>query len=371
MNPLSPRRRRGGGACLAESIGDCQSGRIEPNQESTRLRRTTVCATALLLACISSGAVFAQGPPPARRHTVTQSPGAPSLEPATVTLGTASRVIVTIEGDKRVIRANGMPAHATGPFPNSGNPNRIRAQSCRYDVPASPALAGRVARLGTHNFGIAVDGVSFDPGAAEWYDGRRDSKWQYEPLSGAVRLGLDANYAHVQPTGAYHYHGLPTLLLRKLGLKGLAHSPLVGWAAAGFPIYARYGYASAKDSGLGIKELRSGYRLRKGNHPAGGGDPGGRYDGTFTADYVYVSGLGDLDECNGRETVTPDFPHGTYAYFLTASWPVIPRCYKGTPSRSFTARRGPPPGSARLRRPPHGHPPPGHRPPPFGRSPPR
>jgi hypothetical protein len=67
--------------------------------------------------------------------------------------------------------------------------------------------------------------------------------------------------------------------------------------------------------------------------------PGGRYDGTFTADYEYVPGMGDLDECNGRRCITPDFPQGTYAYFLTEDWPVIPRRYRGTPSADFFRRR--------------------------------
>ncbi|MEM9312094.1 MAG: YHYH protein, partial [Pseudomonadota bacterium] len=68
-------------------------------------------------------------------------------------------------------------------------------------------------------------------------------------------------------------------------------------------------------------------------------DPGGAYDGTFIRDYEFVAGLGNLDECNGRFVRTPDFPDGTYAYFLTQRWPVVPRCYKGTPSPDF-ARRG-------------------------------
>ena len=58
-------------------------------------------------------------------------------------------------------------------------------------------------------------------------------------------------------------------------------------------------------------------------------------DGTFVADYEYVDGLGDLDECNGRECVTPEFPDGTYAYFLTDEWPWVPTYLRGTPDESF------------------------------------
>ena len=98
-----------------------------------------------------------------------------------------------------------------------------------------PAQAGRATRLGLFNFGLCINGVPFDPSAAEWYLGQRGSKWQYEPLAGAILLGVDANNAHVQPTGAYHYHGLPTALLDALRVGPSRHSALVGWAADGFP----------------------------------------------------------------------------------------------------------------------------------------
>ena len=51
--------------------------------------------------------------------------------------------------------------------------------------------------------------------------------------------------------------------------------------------------------------------------------------GTFTQDYEYVAGSGDLDECNGRFGVTPEFPAGIYAYYATQSWPYLPRCWRG------------------------------------------
>lgn len=185
-----------------------------------------------------------------------------------------------------------------------------------------------------------MNGVPFDPGAAEWYRAHRHGGWRYEALSGAVPLGIDHNHAHVQPTGAYHYHGLPTGLLEQLGVRAGEHSPIVGWAADGFPIYALYGYAAAEDASSGAAELKSSYRLREERRPSGPSNPGGKPDGTFLSDYEFQSGLGDLDRCNGRHCVTPDYPEGTYAYFLTSDWPVIPRYFRGTPSEDF--RRGPP-----------------------------
>ena len=54
--------------------------------------------------------------------------------------------------------------------------------------------------------------------------------------------------------------------------------------------------------------------------------------GHFQQDWEYVAGLGDLDECNGRTGVTPEFPAGIYHYYITKSYPFIQRCVKGTPA---------------------------------------
>ena len=60
----------------------------------------------------------------------------------------------------------------------------------------------------------------------------------------AFNFGTDENNAHVQPTGAYHYHGMPE---QSSSRSARAHRrmTLVGWAPDGFPIYARYGYNMA------------------------------------------------------------------------------------------------------------------------------
>ena len=39
--------------------------------------------------------------------------------------------------------------------------------------------------------------------------------------------------------------------------------------------------------------------------------------GMLVQDYIYDSTVGDLDEFNGSYVVTPEYPNGTYAYFLT------------------------------------------------------
>ena len=120
--------------------------------------------------------------------------------------------------------------------------------------------------------------------------------------------------------------------MEELNWDGTEHSPLIGWAADGYPVYVLTG-----DLGNGMQEVNSSYRLKSGNRP-GGSQPDGTYDGTFVEDYEYVDGLGDLDECNGARTTSREFPQGTYAYFLTEEFPFVPRCWTGTPDDSFSER---------------------------------
>lgn len=91
------------------------------------------------------------------------------------------------------------------------------------------------------------------------------------------------------------------------------HSPIIGWAYDGNPIYGPYGF-NTPTGGI-IKALRSGYSITQSvNRPA----LSTWKKGFFCEDYKFT-GNGDLDEHNGRYCVTPDFPNGVYAYFATIS----------------------------------------------------
>ena len=280
--------------------------------------------------------------PPLRRHTATKRSDL-KLVPANRQLDLPSQVLVTMREGKRIMEVNSIPKHPVGAFPNRGNPHAIEARKSTFQMPLEPQASDQLTpiRLG-FNFGIGLNGVLFDPLAAEFWQGSRNSGWQYEALGGAVPLGLDQNLAHVQPDGKYHYHGIPAGLLKQLETDRSQHSPVIGWAADGFPIYARTGYQDPKDPSSPIVELRPSYRLKTEPRPGGNDGPGGQPDGAFINDYEYVPKLGDLDECNGRFCVTPEYRQGTYAYFLTDQWPVIPRYWKGTPDSSFASRLGPP-----------------------------
>ncbi|GAA5495284.1 hypothetical protein Rhal01_01459 [Rubritalea halochordaticola] len=246
-----------------------------------------------------------------------------------------NEVQIKVEGDKRVITANGIPVHGTGSFPNRHNPNEIRVQNYRFEVPVTPKKLDRPRNALGQVFGVAVNGVVFDPGTAETWN--NDRRWSYEALTSKLNLGLDENHAHVQPTGAYHYHGMPNGLLIELKANK-QEMTLIGWAADGYPIYALYGHKEAADSKSSLIKLKSSYKLKTGKRDGG---PGGKPDGSFAQDFEYVQGAGDLDECNGREGVTPEFPDGTYYYVLTEDFPFIPRLFRGEPDPSFEHRGGP------------------------------
>ena len=89
------------------------------------------------------------------------------------------------------------------------------------------------------------------------------------------------------------------------------HSPILGWAYDGNPIYGPYGYTSP--TGGVAKALETGYELvSKTNRPPLINFP----QGFFNEDYDFKNS-GDLDEHNGRFGVTPEYPNGVYAYFTT------------------------------------------------------
>jgi len=251
--------------------------------------------------------------------------------------GALTMTIKEVEGN-RYLKTNGVADHATGQFPGRGNPHRIIPRDVTYRVPLKPTKSPRTRQVGHADFGIAINGIPFDAATAEFWGGRRGGEWNYEAINGGLDLGLDQNNAHVQPDGTYHYHGLPEGLLDQHPYR--ARPVLIGYAADGFPIYPPYGYSNADDPDSGLRELRPSYRVKSGIRPGG---PGGKYDGRFTRDWEYVEGRGDLDACNGRRGVTPEFPEETYYYVITSEFPFIPRCWVGEADNSFQKS----PGNAR------------------------
>jgi YHYH protein len=310
------------------------------------LRKLTLLyCTGILLSSSLPTIANAQQPPPTRYHTVNQIQEL-KLRSATVAPITTNRVSIDIIDGKRIITANGISRHPTGQFPGQGNPNKISEQSLKFTLPVKPIKRDHPMTYQLGIFGIGVNGVLFEPQAAEWFHGKRGSVWQYDALGGALPLGFDAHSAHVQPNGSYHYHGLPKGLLKRLHISANQPSAMVGWALDGFPIYALF----AKDKNGTVQKMTSSYRLKSGMRSNGNGQPGGIYDGAFVADWEFEEGRGNLDKCNGAKIYNSAFPQGTYAYFLTENFPVIPRCFYGRPVQSGPGQR---PASNRSQR---GHP---------------
>ena len=121
---------------------------------------------------------------------------------------------VAIQEDSRHIKTNALPNHPTGKFPNKGNPNRISAQNSTYKIPLKPRFSGK--SQWAREPGVAVNGIKFEPETAEKFVCETGEVYRIEAFQELVDLGLDFNHGHVQPTGAYHYHGVPTELVKLL-----------------------------------------------------------------------------------------------------------------------------------------------------------
>jgi len=259
----------------------------------------------------------------------------------------------SIVGITRTISSNSIPNHNVGLFgmgSGSLNPNAISEQNETYSITTQPIISNTLTPLLStegsgrdvgpqYSFGVLLNGVELDPVAAEPFphEGAMSPnvnwEWNLEALN--VRIGLDCNNAHVQPTGKYHYHGSPILYLQNLNISS-SEMTLIGYAADGFPIYFKYAYSNANDNNSSVVAMTSSYQLKSGNR---GGDgvtsPCDDYNGVYSNDYEFIDGLGALDEANGRTGVTPEYPGGTYYYVITDDFPSIPRYFRGTPSEDF------------------------------------
>ena len=238
----------------------------------------------------------------------------------------------------RDLVANGIPDHEVGTFPNRNNPNTISAQTVRAALTLTPRLSDVTTFMGcpTGTTGYVLNGVKIDAGTAgSCFSANNCSlsnprgSWHIEALGQPhFDFGDDFNHAHVQPGGAYHYHGIPEGFLTKIGALG-ADMALIGWAADGFPIYARWGYNNPQDARSGVKVIRASYELVQ-TVPADRPSTDLYQLGTFAEDWQYRVGSGDLDQCNGRFGVTPEFPLGIYHYYATDTYPYFQRCVTGT-----------------------------------------
>jgi hypothetical protein len=305
---------------------------------------------------------------------------------------------VAYSADWVYVRSTGLGSHPMGPwYLNAAHttifPNLPKNTAAFYRIPRTPTVPATKTLTGLGAIGYFVDGVAmFDSrdgfvwtGSAEAGNGtgywNRDA-WVNEGVT------FDPGQAHQEQTGTHHYHANPPALRYLLGdnvtfnpttkaysenvAAPTQHSPILGWVRDGHPIYGPYGYASAMNAASSVRRMVSGYVLRNGQNGTQNLTTAGRtaipqwavrrYNvaaaqtgptvsttyplGRYMEDNDYLGDLGrtqgadfDLDEYNGRFCVTPEFPGGTYAYFVAinaSGTPVYPynigRAFYGNPT---------------------------------------
>ncbi len=265
-----------------------------------------------------------------------------------------------VEKKNRCWPATGIPAYITGPFLD-GNPSLATAQNKIFKIPLSPtqntgtATATTGGNIGIFKNGVALfdyrDGVAWSsttnalcggPGNPPCAGGPNATQaWNRDAIP-AERAGFDCAKAH-PAMGNYHHHQNPSAFNLDLTvlssicstypsdglytINSLVHSPLIGFAYDGFPIYGAYAYTNTNGTGA-ITRMKSSYQLKsyptglRTNGPAINQVVGTQtmFNGYFREDYEYVAHPSDptyLDEHNGRFCITPEYPSGIYCYFAT------------------------------------------------------
>lgn len=260
------------------------------------------------------------------------------------------------------VTTQGIPSYITGPFLD-GNPSIATAQNAIFKMPLNPAQnTGVPTNTNGGNIGIFINGVAmFDyRDGVSWQNstnslrggplgGMGDGVWNRDAVVGE-RLGFDCSKAH-PAMGNYHHHQNPSAFNLDLAvistvctlypsdglysIDSTQHSPLLGFAYDGFPVYGAYAYENVNGTG-NIVRMKSSYVLRNittrttnasGTNVTPGPAVSATYPlGYFREDYEYiptsVATPDYLDEHNGRFCITPEYPTGTYAYFCTvnADW---------------------------------------------------
>ena len=178
-------------------------------------------------------------------------------------------------------------------------------------------------------------GASFTANVFQWTYNLQESS-TLDSSQGAVFAGYNNQYG-----GEYAHIANPQRLRFILGDNlftntsnqireretQLTHSPIIGWAFDGNPIYGPYGYSDPTNQSSTLSRVATSYRLKTNlildattnPNPSRVEGPALTDDaaGTYVEDYEYVFGLGDLDQYNGRFCKTPEYPNGRYCYFVT------------------------------------------------------
>ncbi len=269
---------------------------------------------------------------------------------------------VQYSSDFVYVNSTGIPSYIIGPFLD-GNPSQGTNQNNLYKITRNPvANTGTPTNTTGGNIGVFIngvalfdyrDGVSFNINTGTNQGGPSggmgNGVWNRDAVV-AERGGFDCAKGH-PAMGNYHHHQNPSAFNLDLNvisnvcdvyladglyvIDSTKHSPLLGFAYDGFPIYGAYGYKNADGTG-GITRMKSSYTLRNitvrttyanGTDVTDGPPVGPNFPlGMYREDYQYnptsAATPDYLDEHNGRVCVTPEYPNGIYCYFATvdAGW---------------------------------------------------
>ena len=237
---------------------------------------------------------------------------------------TSNVQLVQYNGTYAYVTASCIPEYSIGPWPT--DPNVPSPQNFVCEFPRTPVPnTGAAVYTGLGAIGLWTNGVAIFNAEDGFHWSSTSSSWAMGPATyttGWNRNALvfegasfDSCLGHPAPGGTYHNHVNPKCLYNDLD--STHHSPIIGFAFDGYPIYGCYGYASTTSASGPIRRMRSSYALTTDTVRSGGPSVSAYPLGDCCEDYIYTAGSGDLDDHNGRFCYTPDYPTGTYAYFVT------------------------------------------------------
>ena len=217
-----------------------------------------------------------------------------------------------------------IPGYDIGPW--IANPNIPVNQNFVYKITRTPEQnTGTLVETPMGHTGVWSNGVSIF-NAKDGMSFENEGIWNQNAVV-VEGISFDDCLGHPAPNGEYHHHLNPTCLYDDENTSD--HAPIIGYAFDGFPIYGAYGYTNVDGTG-GISRMESSYQLRsisvRTSLPDGTVLSASQYGpevsvsyplGYYIEDHEFVTESGDLDEYNGRFCITPEYPEGIHAYFVT------------------------------------------------------
>lgn len=224
------------------------------------------------------------------------------------------------------IKSSGIPSYVV--FGATHNDPADKNYTYRISRHPQQNTGTPTSALGGGGYGVLLDGSQlFNPEDARSYNNA--NVW-HQIAYFFEGVDFDTTSGHSTPTNEYHHHVGPTNYYNSDSSK---HSKLVGFCFDGFPLYGPFGYSDPNDTTSAITRMTPSYQKRnisnRNTLPDGTVSPGPPINNTYPLggyreDYEYDSASGTLDAHNGRWCKTPDFPNGTYCYFITVDANMTP-----------------------------------------------